>query len=181
MKKWSLLMMVAVFVSQAYAESELEEKAKALSVLKKYSETVACDTNFEDQNSLEPFLKDIYTIERDEMGNATYYVLWQGDRGCSGGSGTRSFHVSKVSRDSRIKPFLVNSDTAFGKQFSEEVNSRLIESVKKINSDHFIVTSGDYSENDPNCCPSLKYQYDVQRENWKWKVTSKTLLKSDRD
>ena len=180
-KKLPLLIMLTAFTSQAYAESELEEKAKALSVLKQYSETVACGTNLEEQESLEPLLKDIYTIERDDLSGATYYVLWQGDVGCLGGSGTTYFYISEIGRDSNAKPFLVKSDNAFGKQFSEEINSRFIESVKKINPNHFIVISSDFSGSDSNNFPSMKYQYVLQRQNWEWKITSKTLLKSSLD
>jgi hypothetical protein len=166
------------FISHANAETELEEKAKVLSVLKKYSETVACSTSFEEQGSLEPFLKDVYSIERDpEFGQATYYVLWSGDMGCAGGSGTSSFFISEITRDTSSRPFLVKNNEAFGDDFSKKVNPRFIESVKKINPDHFIVTSSEHAKDDANNFPSMKYQYVLQRQNWLWKVTSRNLLK----
>jgi len=180
MKKFLSLIVFTCFISQVNAETELVEKAKVLSVLKKYSETVTCDTNFEGQDSLEPFLKDVYTIERDtEIGTAVYYVMWYGDMGCPGGSGTPSFFISEISRYRDSNPFLVQNNEAFGDDFSKKVNSRFIESVKKTNPNYFIVVSSEFAEGDGNSFPSMKYEYTVQRQGqWSpWKVTGRKLLK----
>jgi hypothetical protein len=183
MKKALLLTMLISFIGQAIAETELEEKVKVLNVLKKYSETVACGTSFEEQDSLESFLKDVHTIERntENEGASIYYALWQGDKGCRGGSGTTFFYISEVSRDLSHRPFLVVSDEAFGDEFEKKVNPRFIESVKKINPDHFIVISSEFAENDANNFPSKKYQYILQRQNWVWKITSRKLLEKGVD
>jgi len=160
------------------AETELEEKYKILSIVKKYSETVACSTSFEGQDSLETFLKDVYAIEPDlEFGQATYYVLWHGDMGCYGGSGTDSFFVSEISRYTSNRPFLVQNNKAFGKSFNEQINPRFIESVRQVNPNHFVIVSSKHAKNDANNFPSLKYQYVLQRQDLFWQITSKKLLK----
>ncbi len=158
----------------AVAESELEQKAKVISTLKKYTETVACGTNFE-ESPLEDFLKYTFTATEGH----SYYVLWFGDIGCAGGSGTSSFYISEVGRDTETRPFLVKELNAFGSEFAKEVNSRFIEDVIKISSNHFSVISSEFSENDSNNFPSQKFRYELKRtDEWgsDWKVTSKEKI-----
>lgn len=179
MKK--LLLTIAISsISYAHADNELVEKATVLGVLKKYSETVACSTNFEEDESLESFLKNVYTIERDpDTGAATYYILWEGDMGCPGGSGTYSYFISEVSRHSQNRPFLVQNNEAFGEGVAKEVNPRFIENLKRIDSNEFRVVSSEFAENDSNNFPSIKYEYTIQRKGqWiPWMVTKKQLIK----
>lgn len=166
-------------ISYAHADNELVEKATVLGVLKKYSETVACSTNFEEKESLELFLKNVYTMERDpDTGSATYYILWEGDMGCPGGSGTYSYYISEVSRQSDSRPFLVQNDDAFGDDVAKTVNSRFIENLKRIDSNKFTIVSSEFAENDSNNFPSIKYEYTIQRKGqWSpWMVTTKKLI-----
>lgn len=180
MKKIILVSMLLAFSSLSYGKTELEEKMEALKVLKKYSETVACDTSFDDSTSLKDFLQDVYTIERDpEAGTATYYVLWRGDKGCAGGSGTSWWMVSELadinSIDKSIE-FLVQNDDAFGNDFNEKINSRFIEKLQKINAKKFIVISSELSGDDSPNFPSKKYQYTLERNGYSWKVTQRKYL-----
>lgn len=179
MKKLFLLIALLVSISRVYATTETEEKIMALKVLKKYTETVACPTNFDLENKkpLASLLDNVFTIKRDtKYGEATYYVLWSGDFGCMGGSGTESFYVSEIYRDDSSKPFLVMNDEAFGKAFSE-INTRFIESIKQYGISHFEVIALKYGKDDANCCPSLKYQYTVRKNSGEWVISSKKRLK----
>lgn len=175
-----LILTIAIsFISYAHADNELVEKATVLDVIKKYSETVACSTNFEENESLESFLKNVYTIDRDpDTGASTYYILWEGDMGCPGGSGTYSYYISEVSRHSDTRPFLVQNDDAFGNDVAKKVNPRFIENLKKIDSNKFTIVSSEFAENDSNNFPSIKYEYTIQRkEQWSpWLVTTKKLI-----
>ena len=172
-----LLAAAAPTSSFAQSKTESEEKIIALTVLKKYSETVSCGSSFEEEKSVRKFLKNVYTIERDEeMGSATYFILWDGDMGCNGGSGTHSFIISEVGRFTESRPFLVLNNDAFGEDFSKNINSRFIEKLQKINNDKFLVVSSEHGENDANNFPSRKYQYTVDRIKFQWKVTSKKYL-----
>lgn len=123
-------------------------------------------------------MKDVYTIERKpKFGQATYYVLWSGDIGCYGGSGTHSYFISEVSRYASDRPFLVKNNKAFGKSFYEQINPRFIESVRQVNPKHFVIVSSKHAKDDANNFPSLKYQYALQRQDLFWKITSKKLLR----
>lgn len=105
--KGFLLLITLLFAIQVHAGNESQEKIAVLNVIKNYSGAVACSTNFEDGDSLDSYLKNVYTIDRDdESGFATYYVLWSGDMGCMGGSGTYRYFISELSRHTNTRPFL---------------------------------------------------------------------------
>ena len=179
MKKLFLLAIALMFTSFLHAKTERTEKMMALKVLKKYSETVACSTNFylENKKPLSYFLKNVFTIQRNnEYGTATYFVWWSGDMECTGGSGANSSYVSKVYRDDSSKPFLVINDDAFEKAFSK-INSRFIESITQLDTSHFSVVASKYAKGDANCCPSLKYQFSISKIAQEWVMSSKNPLK----
>ena len=101
-----------------------------------------------------------------------------GDIGCNGGSGTFSFYVSEVGRYSLRRPFLVLNNEAFGKIFSEKINTRFIKSVEMVNNKYFIITSSEYAKNDSNSFPSRNYKYHLKRKNGfgDWKLVKKDLI-----
>jgi hypothetical protein len=179
MKKLFWFITLLMFTSSLQATTESEEKIMALKVIKKYSQTVACRTSFEHEEK-ESLLKNIFTIKRDtKYGYATYYVLWSGDMGCmNGGAGTDSFYISEIHRDDSSKPFIVMNDEAFGKNFSE-IGARFIDNIQQINAEHFLVVASSYGDDDPLCCPSLKYQYALSKskKSIEWTITSKKQLK----
>lgn len=70
MKKFITGVVMCAISFQAVAESELEQKVKSIVVLKKYTETVACGTNFEDERPLEEFLKHTFTANEGH----SYYI-----------------------------------------------------------------------------------------------------------
>lgn len=163
--------------------TEAEEKIMALELVKDHSETVACNTSFEDEKSLSKHLKNVYTMGRDpELGGATYFVLWSGDVGCAGGSGTGSQIISEVNRLSDSRSFYVmnnnafNTDNSYIPRFPEPINGSSIEKLEKVNNNKFFITSLDYGENDANCCPSARYQFTLEQIKYKWKVTNKKFL-----
>lgn len=174
--KGFLLLITLLFAIQVHAGNESQEKIAVLNVIKNYSGAVACSTNFEDGDSLDSYLKNVYTIDRDdESGFATYYVLWSGDMGCMGGSGTYRYFISELSRHTNTRPFLVQNNEAFGLDIENKINFRFIESVTKINSNHFSIVSSEFADGDSNNFPSLKYKYTIK--SGPWRVTNKTLIK----
>ena len=178
--KGFLLLITLLFAIQVHAGNESQEKIAVLNVIKNYSGAVACSTNFEDGDSLDSYLKNVYTIDRDdESGSATYYVLWSGDMGCMGGSGTYRYFISEVSRHTNTRPFLVQNNEAFGLDIENKINFRFIESVTKINSNHFSIVSSEFADGDSNNFPSLKYKYTIKTKGLRgpWYVTNKTLIK----
>ena len=170
------VMLMSAWLPVAMAASERDEKLQVLQLVKTYSATVACDTTFEGGKPLSAQLGKVFTIERDpEGGMASYYVLWGGDKGCNGGSGTSSFFVSEVGRYSSSRPLLVLSDEAFGKGF-DAINPRFIQSIQQHSPSSFTVISLEHADKDGNNFPSKKYQYELRQQKGSWVMVKRSFL-----
>ena len=170
------LVLMSACLPAAMAASERDEKLQVLQLVKTYSATVACDTTFEGGKPLSAQLDKVFTIERDpEAGLASYYVLWGGDKGCNGGSGTSSFFVSEVGRYSSSRPLLVLGDEAFGKGF-DAINPRFIQSIRQNSPSSFTVVSLEHAERDGNNFPSKKYQYELRQQKGSWVMTKRSHI-----
>lgn len=172
--------------------SESTERAQVMKTMTNYISSVACE-----DEKLDP--KNIFTIDRDiDSGIGTYYVLWTGDKGCMGGSGTISSYVSEVSRYSNNRPFLVMNDDAFNNEknwkydsednvISAGINFRFIESIRKINSDSFSIIAWNYADDKfggkdgGNNFPANRFKYTLKKlEGTGWVITNQVLLKQNK-
>lgn len=172
--------------------SESTERAQVMKTMTNYISSVACE-----DEKLDP--KNIFTIDRDiDSGIGTYYVLWTGDKGCMGGSGTISSYVSEVSRYSNNRPFLVMNDDAFNNEknwkydsednvISAGINFRFIESIKKINSDSFSIIAWNYADDKfggkdgGNNFPANRFKYTLKKlEGTGWVITNQVLLEQNK-
>jgi len=172
--------------------SESTERAQVMKTMTNYISSVACENE-----KLDP--KNIFTIDRDiDSGIGTYYVLWTGDKGCMGGSGTISSYVSEVSRYSNSRPFLVMNDDAFNNEknwkydsednvISAGINFRFIESIRKINSDSFSIIAWNYADDKfggkdgGNNFPANRFKYTLKKlEGTGWVITNQVLLEQNK-
>ncbi len=146
------------------------EQTKALAVMKKHAETIACQIE----------MKDIFFVE-GEIPDQTYYVLWYGD-GCTGGNGTNSYFVSELQSGAMHDYFVLNNK-AFGKEF-DKINYRFIEYIRQICTNRFEIETREFAESDHAHSPSQRYLYLFEREKVKskngnydywsdWKITNK--------
>lgn len=168
------------------ATDELSQKKEVLDIMKRYAEVRSCMHSFtkSPDNSEPTTLKDIFTVERDSEFTAySYYVLWSGDLGCAGGSGTLSSYVTEVAKygSGSWKPFTVQTDYAFGEDIG--INYRFIDSLKRISKDKFILVGWDYADekyggNDGgNNFPANKFEYTIEMVMGEgWKITNQKLL-----
>ncbi len=167
------LFFVMIFLLVNLEASVDKTKDLVFNIAKTYASVVACDTTFE-VNDGSKNMNNIIFFSKDGE-EEVYLVLWGGDVGCEGGSGTSSFYLSEISRYSSYRPFLLKNINVLNVL---NINFRAILSVKKI-SDNFLELVGlDYKEDDPNCCPSLKFKYIVKYENFSWKLIDKSLLET---
>ncbi|MGW7846244.1 hypothetical protein ACWEZX_06940 [Acinetobacter baumannii] len=185
MKKIILLVVAVAFSAFVRASSELEDKQNALNMVKQYSALVSCMNSFEKdpENGSPTTLNDVHTVEYDKEDNSyVFYVLWSGDKGCAGGSGTMSNFVTEVARyGGAWKPYTVQTDYAFGEDVG--VNYGYIESIKKINSHKFELIGWDHADSKyggvdgGSNFPANKFKYTLEREQFEpWKVTHQALL-----
>ena len=178
-----------VLINPSFA-SEQTERTQVLKTINNYVGSVAC-ANSKIQS------KDIFKIDSDvDSGIATYYVLWVGDKGCQGGSGTMSAYISEVTRYSSSRPFLVMSDDAFGdnneKVWSDGgitkpyINYRFVDSIKQISPEKFEITAGAYADekfggkDGGNNFPANTIKYTLESvKNDGWQITNQKLIKQN--
>lgn len=176
------------FFSTLSSASEVEDKSKIFNIMKTYSSLVACMTSFENnpENNQPTTVKDIHTVEYNPEDRAfVFYVLWGGDMGCAGGSGTMSSYVTEVARyGGDWKPYTIQSDYAFGENVG--INYKYIESIKKISNSHFEVISWDYADakfggvDGGSNFPANKFKYTLEQSEFEpWKITKKVLLEQN--
>ncbi len=115
MKKIILLGGVLVLSPFINASTEIEDKQKILNMVKQYSGLVSCIVSSEKILVLEANLR-MNNVKYDKENNEyVFYVLWGGDMGCLGGSGTMSSFVTEVARyGGDWKPYTIQTDFAFG-------------------------------------------------------------------
>ena len=179
---------LGVFSNAAFA-TEFQDKQAIMKMMNPYINAVACATSKVE-------LKDIVNIhppEEDYTGS-TYYVLWSGDKGCEGGSGTMSAYISEVSRYSTSRPFLVNTDDALGDNNekawatrSSFTNYRFINSMKKTQDGLLEIVSWNYADDiyggkdGGNNFPANKFKYTLALdEESGWKVIKQVLLEQNK-
>lgn len=191
MKNTILGIILGLIASSAIAATdEISQKKEVLDIMKKYAEVRSCAHSFtkSSDNSEPTTLKDVFTVERDsEFSAYSYYVLWSGDLGCAGGSGTLSSYVTEVAKygGGTWKPFTVQTDYAFGEDIG--INYRFIDSLKRINNDKFILIGWDYADekyggNDGgNNFPANKFEYTIEMLIGEgWKITNQKLLEQNK-
>ena len=169
---------------QAHAASDIFEKNQALNVVKNYANATACGTTFQkDENGkIQASIKDVFVIEKsvDDFSPSVMYVLWGGDQGCMGGSGTSYSVLTEVTKWTAMRPYVVINDYPFGEDVDKHINYRFISEFKQLNKNLFKITSGKFAEDDPNAEPSLQDSIIVEnQEGTGWKVISSKVSKID--
>lgn len=139
-----------------------------------YANAISCDTpNLKpaDVAALIPWKKG---TEREE---AEYAVIWYGDVGCLGGSGTTTANLAIVKIGAGNTFYVVPGRSSPQISF-ETAGSRI--SVSRIlgNTENTLTLEGyDYAENDAMCCPSIRKQFTVRSdEKGNWRIIKEKIL-----
>lgn len=175
--KFKVLLTGLILSFQVQAASELVEKNQALAVVKNYANAIACGTTFQkdDKGRIQASSKDVFLIEKseDDFSPSVIYVLWGGDQGCMGGSGTYSSVLTEVTKWTSSRPYIVNGDFPFGEEVDKHINYRFISEFKQLGVNLFKITSGKFADDDPNSGPSLQDSILVENQQGVgWKVIS---------
>ena len=146
--------------------SEAEIKEKAIAVVKKYAQAISCT---DDEYGIWKFLtlkpwEDYYARELAE-----FAVIWGGDVGCAGGSGTTAVHLAIVKIGSGNSYYVDARNSSPPAEF--EFYSRSFDSVVANTSDVIVLEAHEHGPDDANCCPTLRVRYTLKRnENGDWKL-----------
>ncbi|WP_201597110.1 hypothetical protein [Psychrobacter fulvigenes] len=168
------------------SQYELDEtKYEVLEKAKQYAQSVACMTTFDDDseenlasvNNVYPI--NYYKMFDDSKVAGNFLVLWGGDVGCAGGSGTYGYSLTEFQRISDSRPFTMsNSDLLMDLYEVSEINTRFIQDISYNNRTNTLeVVSFEFAPKDSNCCPSLKYRYNFKNSDYgNWKLSEKVRL-----
>lgn len=111
----------------------------------------------------------------DDRSDAKYAVLWDGDIGCLGGSGTSTENISIVTistGDSYVVDPRLSSPLI---EFSPGLHNidRIVGNTK----DTLILEGLEFGPNDPHCCPSVRVRITMRvDEKGNWKVVEKKTV-----
>ena len=182
--KFKVLLAGLLLSFQVQAASELVEKNQALAVVKNYANAIACGTSFQrdEDGKIQASIRDVFVIEKseDDFSPSVMYVLWGGDQGCAGGSGTFYSVLTEVTKWTAMRPYVVIGDYPFGEDVDKHINYRFISEFKQLNKNLFKITSGKFAEDDTNAGPSLQDAILVEnQEGTGWKVISSKVSRID--
>lgn len=177
MKKIAVALGYFVFMSLSYAQSAppVQEITKqVIRSVTNYANAISCPGI-----SVEP--KQIAALvpykNLDDRMDALFAVLWTGDIGCAGGSGTEGTNISIVTigaGDSYVVNPLKSSPAI---QFESPV--RHVERIVGNTRDSLIVEGREYGPNDSNCCPTIKVRCTLRvDEKGDWKLVEKKVMPS---
>lgn len=158
----------SMLVSTAHAaQNELDPDtipAKILDVAQQYQNAIACaniDQAKQPVIALSPYTDSLH---RDE---ARYAVLWSGDVGCAGGSGSSSANITIVGIGGGNGLFVDSAHSSPQITFDSPVN--FIREVVSYTQDTLTLRGKEYAEGDPHCCPSVDVRFTLRSDdqgNW---------------
>lgn len=139
-----------------------------------YANAISCDTpdiKPADIAALLPWKKGI--IRED----AEYAVIWYGDIGCNGGSGTTTANIAIVKIGAGNTFYVVPGRSSPQIDF-ETAASRIGVSRILGNTENTLTLEGyDYAQNDAMCCPSIRKQFSVRSdEKGNWRIIKEKIL-----
>lgn len=178
-KKLYIALLLATAISSVSAQSALpvaEITKGVLKAAKSYQVAIACadvDIKPKDIAALTPYKSF------DDRLDASYAVLWSGDVGCAGGSGTSSTNISIV-RVGGGDSFYV--DPAFSSpQIQFDLPVRYVERIVGNTKDSLILEGKEYGPNDSNCCPSINMRFTLRADDkGNWKLAEKKVIPNKR-
>ena len=175
MKKIVVALGCAVFMSGSFAQSAPPVQEITKQIIRSvtgYANAISCpDVEVEPKQiaALVPYKT------MDDRFDAKYAILWVGDIGCAGGTGTLRTHLSIVTisiGDSYVVDPLQSSPAI---QFESPAGD--LERIVGNTRDSLILEGMEHGPKDPNCCPSIKVRFTLRvdkKGNWKL-VEKKTM------
>lgn len=160
----SLLALITIpVIAFAQQPSANEVRQKVLAAASAYATAIACDVKVEASNV-------VPLVPYTDMGNrddALYVVLWQGDIGCAGGSGTGGIQVSTV-RIGAGDSYMV--DVGASSPLVELPLPGRFSKVLRHSGNRVSIEILEHRPSDPECCPSRKKQVNLLRsEDGQWR------------
>ena len=177
MKKTVVALGCSALMANAFAQSAPPVQEITKQVIRSvtgYANAISCPGVKVDPKQIAALVP--YKTIDDRM-DAKYAVLWVGDIGCMGGSGTSGTNISVVTistGDSYVVDPLQSSPAI---KFESPV--RGVERIVGNTRDSLILEGMEHGPKDPNCCPSIKVRFTMQvDEKGNWKLVEKKAMSS---
>jgi hypothetical protein len=159
-------------VASAAPRSADEIKAGISNAVERYASSISC-------SGIKVQPKDVLTLgsDKDDESLPKYAVLWSGDLGCFGGSGTEATHLAIATVNTGqyvVQPGLSSPVVAF------ESPVRFVTRVVRTNADTLVLEGREYAPTDPQSSPSIPVRFAL-RVNAKgdWRLVDKVRIEPD--
>lgn len=143
-------------------------------VAAQYASAISCETQADPRNFL-PLLPWNNLNDHDERAKAMYALIWHGDIGCEGGTGSSNPHIAIVrisTGDSIVVDPLLSSPVV---KFEMPVHH--VTGVVKFSEKELLLSANDWGPDDPHCCPSIPIHILVKRDDQgNWNFVNKTRV-----
>ncbi len=154
-------------IDEAWVLNQVFQKAM------QYAGSIACDVRADKKNvvALVPWNDFRDMIEREK---AKYALIWYGDIGCSGGSGSVNPYITVI-QISTGNSFVANlSRSSPLIKFETQIRDiRVIEAAEN----ELILNGLDGAPDDPICCPTIPVRVHLRQDSQgNWKLIEKTMM-----
>ena len=161
-----------------------DAKTEVLDKAKQYAKSTACSTTFDEDSANEMTSEDnVYPLNYEKWSSdsgvsGSFLVLWGGDVGCMGGTGTWSYSLTEFQWISDTRPFTVLNENLLEDFYeTSEINTRFIQDVSYNDQTKSLeVISYDFAPDDLNNFPSDKYRYNFKNLGNTWSLSNKVKL-----
>ena len=144
-----------------------EITAKVAEAANHYIAAVSCESGgvgAKDIAALAPYA----VYQGDSYATAAYAVVWSGDIGCMGGSGTVSSNILLV-HVGPMPTFLVDASLS-SPIVRFDIPVKYVDKLVGNTGDTLVLEGWDYGQNDATCCPNVHKRFTMQADdkgNWK--------------
>ena len=138
--------------------------ARVLDVAQQYQNAIAC-ANID--KAMQPVIALTPYTDSDHRDEARYAVLWSGDIGCAGGSGTSTANITIVGIGGGNGFFVDSTHSSPHITFDSPVT--LVREVVNYTQDTLTLRGKEYRDSDPRCCPSINTRFTLREDeqgNW---------------
>lgn len=174
-KKSLIFMWIAVLSSILFAPATGTAKPSAKKIKKEitekvtaYAEAIGC------ANQKDLKIIGLAPYDGKNRLDAKYLVLWKGDIGCAGGSGTDLTHAALVRIGAGETFFVDVKKSSPNIKFESPV--RYVDKVRRHSTDSVTLVGKGLDEGDAQCCPSLTVTFTLKMDSkGNWKLRNKQV------
>lgn len=149
----------------------------ALRALQQHTATQACASTLQAKADTTSALKNVFRVHDDAVsGQALYFILWQGDMDCSGGSGSDSYYLSAVGRSGPQQPWQVYHHAAWGEALMAQLPMRFVTQLQQTQHQQFVLTALSHAPDDASNFPTLLYRFTIGQQPTGWQITHRQFL-----